>query len=59
MLGFSQAGDGLDPTEDLLNAFSLTLADSVTLVPRGARVNRARSMLVFILGHMRRHADRT
>jgi hypothetical protein len=59
MLGLTQAADGFDPTEDLLNAFALALAYSVTPVPRGARVNRARSILVFTLGHVRRHADRT
>src|ERR1700679_1009403 len=57
MLCLAQAGDCLDPAEDLLDAFALALADNVTLVPRGARINRARSILVFILGHVRRHAD--
>src|SRR5215469_13119526 len=59
MLRLAQSGHGLDPTEDLLDAFTLALAHSVTWMPRRARVNRTRAILVFILGHVRRHANRT
>ena len=54
MLGLAQASDGLDPTEDLLDTFALSLAHRVALVPRGALINRAGAPLVLVLRHVRR-----
>src|SRR5215472_18899679 len=49
----TEAADGFQPAEYLLNPFSQTLTDGVPRMACGATVNRA-SPSIGVLGHMRR-----
>src|ERR1700757_4975903 len=54
MLGLRHAGDFLDPTVGLLNAFADDLAEAVARVPGGSRVDVGATMRGDVLRHMRR-----
>ena len=45
----------LQPAETLLDSLSLSLAEGVTCVPRGAAINRAAAAPFEVLRYMRRH----
>ena len=49
--------DRLQPAEAFLDPLSLSLAEGVTRVPRGAAINRAAAAPRMVLRHMRRHSQ--
>src|SRR5204863_9926209 len=56
VLDLYQAGDRLHPSKGPFHRFAACLADCVSDVPRGARVDRTRPTLVDVLRHVRRDA---
>ena len=50
MTSLAQAGDGLEPAEDLLDSFAPPLAEQVAGVARAASVDRAVDLLRNVRG---------
>lgn len=55
MPGLPQAGNGLDPAEDLFHPLALPLADGVAGMPSGSRIDCTAAVRMLILGHVRTH----
>src|SRR5438046_743384 len=55
MPGLAESSDGLDPTEDLLDSFALSLTDGIPRVLRGSLIDGAAAVLVLVLRYMRSH----